>query len=160
MKIIYDDETQTALDELDRNIENRYKYLAINFSFDWRDFGQDLVLKQLHNIKANLIATATVKAIEHDDQEIPHLGKGESFVDETDMYPVNMQKKTLLISTPSHAMHQLEQAFAASNVKAESLMCKQAAKVMGNFGNAVYNAGEAARVSAEELHRAMKKCVL
>lgn len=101
MKIIYDDETQVALDELDKNIANRHQYLAVNFSFHWHDFHEDPILQQLQKIKSNLLSTATVKAIQF------------------------------------HA-EQTEQA-------------------LGKFGNAMYNAGEAAKASAEELRTAMEK---
>ncbi len=117
MKIIYDDETQVALDELDKNIANRHQYLAVNFSFHWQDFHEDPILQQLQRIKSNLLATATVKAIKISDY-------------------------------PSDEKSFFEQLSVSIN---------QAEKATGNFGNAIYNAGEAARVSAEELYKAMEK---
>lgn len=104
MKIKYDDETQVALDELDRNIAARTKYLTVN-TFGCKSIAnmlRDDVLTRLFKIKHEVIATATIKTIEYDDKELACIGRGEPFLDEADMYPVNLKKKTLLISTPSH----------------------------------------------------------
>ncbi|AII27475.1 hypothetical protein B8b_024 [Pseudoalteromonas phage B8b] len=150
MNIRYDDETQTALDELDRNIENRHKYLSVNFSFNWQDFHQDPVLQELQKIKNNLLATATMKTVEFDDQELASIGSGEPFLDETDMHPVNLKTKQLVISTPLHKNSEFEQAF-------NSHFKEQAEKAICNFGKAVINIGAAAEVTAEQLRTAMEK---
>ncbi len=67
MKIIYDDETQVALDELDRNIAARTKYLTVN-TFGCKSIAnmlRDDVLTRLFKIKHEVIATATIKTIEY-----------------------------------------------------------------------------------------------
>ncbi len=120
MKIIYDDETQVALDELDKNIANRHQYLAVNFSFHWQDFHEDPILQQLQRIKSNLLATATVKSIKISDY-------------------------------PSDEKSFFEQL---------SVSISEAEKATGNFGKAIYNAGAAAEVTAEQIREAMAKLSL
>ncbi len=71
MKIIYDNETQVALDELDRNITARTKYLTVN-TFGCKSIAnmlRDDVLTRLFKIKHEVIATATIKSVEYDQCE-------------------------------------------------------------------------------------------
>ena len=74
MNVIYDDETQVALNELDRNITARTKYLAVN-TFGCKPIAnmlRDDVLTHLFKIKREVIATATIKTVEYDEMNEFH----------------------------------------------------------------------------------------
>ncbi len=74
MNIIYDDETQVALDELDLNIAARTKYLTVN-TFGCKSISnmlRDEALTHLFKIKREVIATATIKTVEYDEMNEFH----------------------------------------------------------------------------------------
>ncbi len=175
MKIIYDDETQVALDELDRNITARTKYLTVN-TFGCKSMAvllTDPILQQLQNIKTNLIATATSFKYEIDKQELssadklainsmfgehkPFTCKREDVVNDT--YNDRMFEREITI-TKALSVGKTEELINSGINDMHKHFDKEFAKVVGNFNTSLINASAAAEVTTAQIREAMAKLSL